>query len=133
VDPIARAALWDTVHEQAEAGVAVLVTTHYMQEAQQCDRLALMSRGRLVAAGIEAEVVGDTTAVEIRTGQWAEAFRVLVDAGQAVALAGTAVRVADGDAEALRLLLDAAGLPAQVVTVPATLEERMTVLARAAG
>ena len=44
VDPVASAALWDTIHAQAEDGVGVLVTTHYMQEAQQCDRLLLMSR-----------------------------------------------------------------------------------------
>ena len=42
VDALARAALWDTIREQAERGAGVLVTTHYMQEAQQCDRLLLM-------------------------------------------------------------------------------------------
>jgi ABC-type multidrug transport system ATPase subunit len=56
VDPLSRARLWDVIHDQAEAGAGVLVTTHYMQEAQQCDRPVLMSHGRRVAAldGLEA-------------------------------------------------------------------------------
>ena len=44
------------------AASGVLVTTHYMQEAEQCDRLLLMSRARLVAQGSEADIIGDTTA-----------------------------------------------------------------------
>lgn len=131
VDPLARARLWDTVREQAEAGVGVLVTTHYMQEAQQCDRLLLMSGGRLVAQGSEADVVGGTTAVEVRTPDWAAAFAALQAAGAPVTLAGRSVRVADGDADALRAALAAAGVPAEVVAVPATIEERMAVLAAA--
>ena len=51
VDPLSRARLWDAVHDEADHGTAVLVTTHYMQEAQQCDRLILMARGKAVAAG----------------------------------------------------------------------------------
>ena len=68
VDALARASLWDTIREQSKQGVGVLVTTHYMEEAQQCDRLLLMSSGRLVAQGSERDVVGDTTAVAVRTG-----------------------------------------------------------------
>jgi ABC-type multidrug transport system ATPase subunit len=131
VDPLASAALWDTVHEQAERGTGVLVTTHNMQEAQQCDRLLLMAAGRLVAQGSEAEVIGSTTAVEVRTGDWAATFAALDDAGQPVMLAGRDVRVADVDPSDLRPILAAAGIPADLVPVPATIEERMIVLARA--
>ncbi|HKJ93768.1 MAG TPA: ABC transporter ATP-binding protein [Longimicrobiales bacterium] len=49
VDPVARRAFWDLINELAEAGTTVLVTTHYMEEAEHCRRLALMNRGRLVA------------------------------------------------------------------------------------
>ncbi|WP_377885576.1 AAA family ATPase [Actinoplanes digitatis] len=49
VDALARTSLWDTIRAQSDRGVGVLVTTHYMQEAQQCDRLLLMSNGKLVA------------------------------------------------------------------------------------
>ncbi|HEX9257967.1 MAG TPA: ABC transporter ATP-binding protein, partial [Acidimicrobiales bacterium] len=58
VDPISRARLWDTIHEQAEAGVGVLVSTHHMQEAEQCDRLVLMDLGRVVADGRPRDVIG---------------------------------------------------------------------------
>ncbi|MEU9734825.1 ATP-binding cassette domain-containing protein [Streptomyces sp. NPDC048002] len=56
VDPLSRARLWDAVHQQAESDTGVLVTTHYMQEAQQCDRLILMSHGNAAAPVIRGEV-----------------------------------------------------------------------------
>ncbi len=131
VDALARAALWDTIHEQAEKGVGVLVTTHNMAEAEQCDRLLLMSQARLVAQGSEADIIGSTTAVAIHTSDWARAFAVLNEAGQPVMLAGRDVRVADADADQVRRVLANAGVRADVVGVPATIEERMMVLARA--
>lgn len=67
VEPLARARLWDAVHDRADQGVGVLVTTHYMQEAQQCDCLVLMSHGRAVASGTERDIVGTTTACEVET------------------------------------------------------------------
>ena len=51
IDPLARQHLWELVYELAETGVGVLVTTHYMDEALFCDRLALMDRGRVAAQG----------------------------------------------------------------------------------
>jgi ABC-2 type transport system ATP-binding protein/ribosome-dependent ATPase len=129
VGAVARAALWETIHERAEAGVGVLVTTHYMQEADQCDRLLLMASGRLVAAGSRAQIVAGTTAVEVRAADWARAFEVLSAAGLPVTLAGTAVRVADVPLDAVRAELDRAGLAAELAQVAATIEERMTVLA----
>ena len=131
VDALARAVLWDTIHEQAEKGVGVLVTTHNMQEAEQCDRLLLMSQARLVAQGSEADIIGSTTAVAVSSNDWAGAFAVLNDAGQPVMLAGRDVRVADADADQVRGILADAGITADVVGVPATIEERMMVLARA--
>jgi ABC-2 type transport system ATP-binding protein len=51
VDPVARRAFWDLIYQLAESGRALLVTTHYMDEAEYCDRLGLMHGGRLVALG----------------------------------------------------------------------------------
>ncbi|MGH7537870.1 MAG: ABC transporter ATP-binding protein [Gemmatimonadales bacterium] len=51
VDPAARRNFWRVIHELASAGTTVLVTTHYMDEAERCDRLAMMSGGRLIALG----------------------------------------------------------------------------------
>lgn len=131
VDPLARARLWDTVREHADRGVGVLVTTHYMQEAQQCDRLLLMDGGRLVGSGSEADVVAGTTAVEVSTTSWAAAFTALQGAGLAVTLAGRSVRVAGTGTATLEEVLGAAGVEARLRTVTATIEERMAVLARA--
>ncbi|MFF8512813.1 ABC transporter ATP-binding protein [Streptomyces sp. NPDC015492] len=130
VDPLSRARLWDAVHAQAESGTGVLVTTHYMQEAQQCDRLVLMAHGRVVAAGTEAEIIGSTTACEVDTPRWADAFAALDAAGLPVTLNGTRVRLADTSPATVRTALGTGGLTAEVLEVPATLEEKMTVIDR---
>jgi len=57
VDPAARRQFWRTIHALAGAGTTVLVTTHYMDEAAQCGRLAFLSRGRLIALGTPAEIL----------------------------------------------------------------------------
>ncbi len=49
VDPVARRNFWDLIHELTEDGTTVFVSTHYMEEAEYCTRLALMNRGRLIA------------------------------------------------------------------------------------
>ena len=49
VDPISRREFWDLIYALSAAGTTVFVTTHYMEEAEYCDRLALMNRGRLIA------------------------------------------------------------------------------------
>jgi len=58
VDPISRRRFWDLIYELAGGGTTVFVTTHYMEEAEYCTRLALMNRGRLIAldtpAGLRA-------------------------------------------------------------------------------
>jgi ABC-2 type transport system ATP-binding protein len=56
VDPAARRSFWRTIHELAGAGTTVIVTTHYMDEAEQCGRLAMLSQGHLIALGTPAEV-----------------------------------------------------------------------------
>ncbi len=56
VDPTARRAFWDLIHELAGGGTTVLVSTHYMEEAEYCNRLALMNRGRLIALDAPARL-----------------------------------------------------------------------------
>jgi ABC-2 type transport system ATP-binding protein len=56
VDPISRRQFWDLIHHMAADGVTVFVTTHYMEEAEYCNRLALIDRGRLVALGTPSEL-----------------------------------------------------------------------------
>ena len=130
VDAISRARLWDTVHDQAEAGAGLLVSTHYMQEAEQCDRLVLMDLGRVVASGTVAEIVAATRVVEVATSDWASAFAALRAVDLPVALAGTAVRVVDTDAERVHEVLRDAGVGADVRPARATLDETMTAISR---
>ncbi|ADU50837.1 ABC transporter related protein [Thermaerobacter marianensis DSM 12885] len=56
VDPGVRRSFWDTMYALADTGTTVLVTTHHMDEAEQCDRLGMMLRGRLVAEAPPAEI-----------------------------------------------------------------------------
>lgn len=131
VEPLARARLWDTIREQAGRGVGVLVTTHYMSEARQCDRLVLMADAAVVASGTQADIVGDTTAVEVGSWDWARTFEVLSAAGFPVMLSGRSVRVVNPDMRVLQHVLSSAEIDAEITRVPASIEERMTVLATA--
>jgi ABC-2 type transport system ATP-binding protein len=56
VDPIARRHFWDLIYEMSEHGSTVFVTTHYMEEAEYCQRLALMNRGKIVALGTPSDL-----------------------------------------------------------------------------
>lgn len=56
VDPLARRAFWSMINQLADAGSAVLVTTHYLEESEQCNRLGMMVAGELVAEGRPAEI-----------------------------------------------------------------------------
>jgi len=56
VEPEARRRFWDLIHNLASEGVAILVSTHYMEEAEYCNRIALIDAGRLVAIGSPSEL-----------------------------------------------------------------------------
>lgn len=56
VDPLSRRNFWDLINSLAHQGVTVFVSTHYMEEAEYCNRLALMSRGRIIALGTPREL-----------------------------------------------------------------------------
>ena len=122
VDPLARARLWETVAGAAAAGAGVLVTTHYMDEAGECDRLVVMAAGRVVARGILPEIVGDAQVSVVESDAWAEAFGALEAAGLPAALVGRTLRVPGAAPDAVRRALG--DLSATVTSAPATLEER---------
>jgi len=56
VDPISRRQFWDLIYQMAHDGVTIFVTTHYMEEAEYCNRLALIYRGKMVALGTPSEL-----------------------------------------------------------------------------
>ncbi len=74
VDPVSRRTFWDLIHSLAAAGITVFVTTHHMDEAENCDRISIMSDGRIVA-------VDSPRALKARAGAETleEAFVRLVD------------------------------------------------------
>jgi len=131
VGPLGRARLWETIGDAAEAGAGVLVTTHYMEEAQECGRLVIMADGRVVAAGTAAEIVGSRQVVGVEAESWPTAFGALEQAGLQVALAGRGLRVPGADPAQVRRALG--DLPAVVRQVPATLEERFFELTKQAS
>lgn len=71
VDPSARRRFWDLINELAEGGTTILVSTHYMEEAEYCNRLVLMNRGKVIAlddpAGLRARMTEPL--LEIRTSK----------------------------------------------------------------
>jgi ABC-2 type transport system ATP-binding protein len=122
VDPLARARLWEQIRAAAEAGAGALVTTHHMEEAEECDRLVVMADGRVVAEGTLPGIVGDARVVVVETPGWAEAFERLEAAGFQAALVGRTLRVLGvGPREVRGALGD---LEARLSEAPATLEER---------
>lgn len=89
VDPTARRQFWELLHDLAASGVTLFVTTHYMDEATHCNRLAFIYRGDIIAEGTPAEVKGDLMRDTI--------LRVEVDRGED---ALTALEGSPGIAEA---------------------------------
>jgi ABC-2 type transport system ATP-binding protein len=105
VDPKARRDFWDQIHALAGTGIAVLVSTHYMDEAERCHRLAYIFEGRLLAAGTAAEVVAreHLAAWEVtgpQLGQLAAALRERPGVEQVTVFGGT-LHVTGQDAAAL--------------------------------
>jgi ABC-2 type transport system ATP-binding protein len=65
VDPISRRNFWNLIHQMAQQGITVFVTTHYMEEAEYCDRLALIYRGELAATGTPQELKSNLMTREV--------------------------------------------------------------------
>ncbi len=65
VDPISRRQFWELIHQMAGEGVTVFVSTHYMEEAEYCNRLALIYRGKMVALGTPSELKSQSLKEEL--------------------------------------------------------------------
>lgn len=129
VAPLARARLWEEIRSQAESGTTVLVTTHYMDEARQTDRLVLMADGRVIGRGSEQDIVGSLQAVVVATDRWDAAFTALEEAGMAATLAGKDLRVPGVQPAEVIAALRSVGITASVEATTATLEEAMVLAA----
>lgn len=128
MDPVSRMRLWRELHRQADLGVGVLVTTHYMSEAGQCDRCVILSHGRVQTQGTVDEITRVHQSLTVETGDWEEAFRALRGANLPVSLNGTTLRVPDTDESEVRSALDRApGHPTyRLIKSRANLDEILT-------
>ena len=122
VGPLGAARLWEQIRQAAEGGAGALVTTHNMEEAEQCDRLVMMAAGTVVASGTAAGIIGDRKVTEVHCHDPGRAFAVLDANDVAVQMQGAALRVG-APAAAVAGLVSRAGIDATVEMVPANLEE----------
>jgi ABC-2 type transport system ATP-binding protein len=78
VDPLARRAFWAQIGTLADAGVAILVTSHFMDEAEYCDRLGIVDAGRLIATGSPATLRDSVRSIDLPDPTLEDAFITLV-------------------------------------------------------
>jgi len=131
VDPESRRDFWEKLFELADRGTTLLVSTHYMDEAERCHRIAILDRGALVADGSPAELTGALAgrSVVVHAAQPRRAQQALValPAVISVAQVGNALRVlTDGSGDAVARMRDAlqcAGLAAEVGAGEPNLED----------
>ena len=133
VDPISRRQFWDLIHHMAEEGVTVFVTTHYMEEAEYCNRLALIYRGSIVALGTPSELKqqsmnGELLLVECEP--LGEAIEILRSAAGVIdaAVFGNALHLVVGNATAAipklnKYLSDHRITPSRIDKIDPTLED----------
>ena len=131
VDPESRRDFWEKLFELADAGTTLLVSTHYMDEAERCHRLMILDRGARVADGtpdgLTGELRGRTAEVHASRPRAARAALVDVPEILSVAQIGNSLRVLaarDGDIEQrVRDVLAGAKLQAEVAAVQPNLED----------
>lgn len=143
VDPLSRRSFWDLLYDLAAAGTTILVTTHYMDEAENCQQLAFIQQGRLTALGTPqtikvSEMRGQV--LEVASDRPDVALATLRDTGlfDEVALYGSLLHVVTNDADAhaavITEVLAAAGVQDVVVArITPSLEDVFIARARAAG
>ncbi len=138
VDPLSRRAFWNLLYEQVAKGITIFVTTHYMDEAEHCHRLAFIQHGKIIAYGSPAEIKRDMMrgqVLEITPSNPAKAVEVLRMAKQAgklpleeVEMYGSLVHVVaeDMDQQMIHIkaeLEDANILPGQTSIIEPSLED----------
>jgi ABC-2 type transport system ATP-binding protein len=142
VDPLSRRSFWDLIDDLASKGTTVFVTTHYMEEAEHCHRLALMNRGRLIALASPRRLREEmkTPLLEVRTPDGLRAIEALSDLPGVldVAFFGRTLHVtvenAGGASERLRDRLRARNVEvAGIRPIPPALEDVFVARVRESG
>ncbi|MGD9888886.1 MAG: ATP-binding cassette domain-containing protein [Halothiobacillaceae bacterium] len=80
VDPIERRAFWGRINALADQGVTIMITTHFMDEAEYCDRLVIMSQGQILAAGMPADIRAQAQTQTMPKPNMEDAFIALISA-----------------------------------------------------
>jgi ABC-2 type transport system ATP-binding protein len=93
-DPLARREFWRRITALAEEGVTAIVTTHFMEEAEYCDRIVIMDAGRVLAQGTPAEVRARARPEPGRTATMEDAFIAIVEQGRTAPTPGILIRSA---------------------------------------
>jgi len=138
VDPTARRAFWDLIYELAEGGVTILVTTHYMDEAEYCERVGIMRDGKLLAmdtpTNLKKSVIrGDVWEVFAHPLERGLALLSNVDGVERVGLAGDHLRTISQKVQpdALKQVLESEGVEVErIERGEPTLEDVFLSLAR---
>jgi ABC-2 type transport system ATP-binding protein len=138
VDPTARRAFWDLIYELAEGGVTILVTTHYMDEAEYCERVAVMRDGKLLAMDTptklkESIITGDVWEVFVKPLERGVDILAAMPGVDRVGLTGDHLRVISQQVEkdAMQSLLSSEGLNVEKIERgEPTLEDVFLTLAR---
>ncbi len=130
MDALTRARLWRNLRSSADNGTGILVTTHYMQEAAQCDRLVILTGGRVTAAGTAAEITASHRSLMVSTEHWEDAFVLLIDAGLGALLDGRTLRLPGADRDQVAAALAPLPGAATITEAQATLEETMMLASR---
>jgi len=144
VDPLSRRQFWRLIDSLAQSGVTVLVTTHYLDEAERCHRVALIHAGRLAAIGTTSEVkqiFSGRPILEVRADRPVEAMRLLdaMPDVEKTSLFGTAVhavlRHASVQPAAIAERLRAAGIAVESLepVAPSLEDVFLDVIDRATG
>ncbi|HMA12577.1 MAG TPA: ATP-binding cassette domain-containing protein, partial [Steroidobacteraceae bacterium] len=87
VDPLARREFWQRIGSLAEQGVTIMVTTHFMEEAEYCDRLAIMAAGEILTLGTPADIKDEARSAELPEPTMEDAFVGLIEAHEREAAA----------------------------------------------
>jgi ABC-2 type transport system ATP-binding protein len=132
VDPLSRRRFWRLINDLASGGTTVLVTTHYLDEAENCHRVAIIDAGRLAALGTVPELkhaFAERPIFEVRATRPVDAMRTLeaMPEVEKTSIFGTAVhavmRSPDARPDAVAAALAAAGISATCTLVEPSLED----------
>jgi ABC-2 type transport system ATP-binding protein len=142
VDPTSRRAFWELIYELAGGDTTVLVSTHYMEEAEYCDRLSLMNRGRLIAmdtpAALRAAMIEPILAVRSsdapKAAEVVQGVEGVLEAGMFGRVVHVAVLDANRTRDGIRAALDQAGVQVHGIDeIEPSLEDVFVARVRAAG